>query len=171
MHISASSDNNVLHQKRMVWFHCTHNHWPAHGANTLIKTFGKKVMPKLHEFYFYALLSELALPHHHKGGICEPSDCLGDWAREIALHRGVGYWILLFCSPRTHASALLSTTTYPNAFSLTIWLDKEYTAKSLLRCACRSIDNWKRTCNKLSSFSLSQLHGTTSESLLDSFSS
>ena len=47
--------------------------------------FWSAAMPRLREFYFTAVLPELALPNQHKGGIREPSSWLTDaeaWRRE-----------------------------------------------------------------------------------------
>ncbi len=40
--------------------------------------FWMSVLPRLHDFYFTAILPELTLPHLHKGGIREPAEWLKD---------------------------------------------------------------------------------------------
>ena len=44
------------------------------------------IIPKLQDFYFNAILPELAVPTLHKGGICEPSSWMKDdddaWKRD-----------------------------------------------------------------------------------------
>ena len=48
----------------------------------------KKWIPSLQEFYFNALLPELACPRHQQGGICEPEDWLGnssdEWQNKVS---------------------------------------------------------------------------------------
>ena len=72
-----NSSHNVLYTMKMVWHSCTylgrHSHWTIKLGLWMVKlglAFWFAVMLKLRDFYFNAILPELAVPTLHKGGIC-----------------------------------------------------------------------------------------------------